>query len=242
VQAAERRKREAPPENTKVEDPEFEPGKRLARELVKFAWEKYKEHAWGADELAPVSKIGANFFGNHPLALTMVDTLDTLLICDLHNEYKEAASYVLNNLSFDKVMKISLFESNIRIVGGLLSVFGLTGDGRFASKAFDLAQRYLSTFKEGSVLPSREVDLMKHVRLETEEEKGVAAPQSCITAEPGTLIMEWSYMSYIIKDPTLRNKAYAILERFNKIEGYYEGLLPRVTHLDHSGILPGSKR
>ena len=170
----------------------------------------------------------------------MVDALDTLLICELHDEYKEAAAYVLTTLTFDHDMAISLFESNIRIVGGLLAVFGLTGDGRFASKAFDLAQRYLSCFggdaENDGVLPQREVHLMAHVR---PKPAMWFAPKSCITAEAGTLMMEWAYMSYITKDKTLRNKAYKVIERFGQLQGEYDGLLPQVVNVDYTGPQPG---
>ena len=229
-----------PNQNQRISDLEFEPGKQLVREMMRFAYGEYKKHAWGKDELAPRSRRGVNFFGSGgSMALTLVDSLDTLLILGLHDEYREAAEYVLDPklTSFDIDMRVSLFESNIRIVGGLLAAFGLTGDGRMASRAFDFAQRYLSAFPTGSVLPNREVDLMGHMKARDDTEPH---PKSCITSEPGTLIMEWAYLSYIIKDATLRNKAYAILEAFQKLEGYYDGLLPKVVRIDYTGAQPGS--
>lgn len=223
--------------NQNIDDAEYEPGKLLVRGILKHAWTNYKQHAWGSDELQPLTHTGSNFFGKHPLALSMVDALDTLLICDLHDEYKEAAAYVLTSLTFDHDMTMSLFESNIRIVGGLLAVFGLTGDGRFASKAFDLAQRYLTCFGDDGVLPRREVYLMAHVRPKPPMN---VSPRHSITAEAGTLIMEWAYMSHITKDKTLRNKAYKVMERLGELKGEYEGLLPKVVHVDLDGPQPGS--
>ena len=48
---------------------------------MSFAWNNYKEHAWGADELKPVSGEKAQAWGD--IAVSMVDALDTLWIMDL---------------------------------------------------------------------------------------------------------------------------------------------------------------
>lgn len=138
-------------------DDEYIPGKEFVKQMTLHAWRGYREHAWGKDELNPLSRTGSDFYGEHSLALTVIDSLDTLLIMGLNKEYVEARDYALT-VSFDKDMKISVFESNIRIVGGFLSAFALTGEGKFVSRAFDLANRYLTVFESEYAL--REVDLM----------------------------------------------------------------------------------
>lgn len=138
-------------------DAEYIPGKQLVKQMALHAWRGYREHAWGMDELNPQSRTGSNFYGTHSLALTVIDSLDTLLIIGLRQEYAEARDHALG-ISFDKEMEISVFESNIRIVGGFLSAFALTGEGKFVTRAFDLANRYLSVFEGDYAL--REVDLM----------------------------------------------------------------------------------
>lgn len=227
-------------QNQQLDDPEYEPGKLLIKSMLQHAWSSYRRHAWGSDELSPLSKEAASFFSSsHTLALTMVDSLDTLLICGLHEEYKEAVEFVLSRLSFDKDgVRVNVFESNIRIVGGLLAAFALTGDGRLAGKAFDLAQRYVSAFKNDGILPERDIDLMGHVKMQASSDE---VTNSCITAEAGTLMMEWAYMSYIVKDKTLRNKAYAIIEKLSTLKGQYDGLLPKVARINYNGVQSGSK-
>lgn len=42
------------------------------------AWQGYRQHAWGMDELCPVSKEGRNSFSG--LGATIIDALDTLYI------------------------------------------------------------------------------------------------------------------------------------------------------------------
>lgn len=63
---------------------------------------------------------------------------------------------------------------------------------------------------------------------------------SAITADAGTLIMEFAYLSHITKDKTFRNKAYAIMERLSQLKTAYEALLPHTVHIEHQGIQPGS--
>ncbi len=63
------------------------------------AWNGYKR-VWGQDELAPVDGSAHNWMG---LGLTIVDSLDTLWIMDLKDEFHEARNWVADNLRFDLV-------------------------------------------------------------------------------------------------------------------------------------------
>jgi len=45
---------------------------------MKHAWEGYKKHAWGRDELKPISKRGQDNWGG--MGVTLVDSLDTVII------------------------------------------------------------------------------------------------------------------------------------------------------------------
>ena len=47
---------------------------------------------------------------------------------------------------FDYQEDVNLFETNIRIVGGLLGAFELSGDQLFLDKATELATRMLIAF------------------------------------------------------------------------------------------------
>lgn len=66
------------------------------REFVKRAfvhsWTGYKKHAWGHDELTPVSN---GYLDHHNgWGATIIDSLDTLLIMDLSEEYNNARHHV----------------------------------------------------------------------------------------------------------------------------------------------------
>lgn len=51
------------------------------------------------------------------------------------SEFEEARIWVANDLVFDKNVDVNLFESTIRILGGLLSTYHLSGDSLFLEKA-----------------------------------------------------------------------------------------------------------
>lgn len=71
--------------------------------MMKHAWDGYAKYAWGEDELKPISKSGSPNLCPESMALTMFDSLDTLIIMKMDQEYIAARDYILENVSFDKV-------------------------------------------------------------------------------------------------------------------------------------------
>ncbi|RLN68065.1 hypothetical protein BBJ28_00001172 [Nothophytophthora sp. Chile5] len=121
---------------------EEQEGRRLAvRKAMKFAWGNYEEHAFGGDEVDPKNgwKLD-NVWGD--IACSLVDGIDTLWIMDLKEEFQRARDYVRDHLSFDHLGRdggsVSVFETIIREVGGLLSAFDLSGDAVFKERATEL--------------------------------------------------------------------------------------------------------
>ena len=98
----------------------------------KHAWKGYKTYAWGRDELRPVSRSFSTWFD---IGLTIVDSLDTMWLMDLKDEFAEAKAWVKNSLKFNKNIYVNLFEVTIRVLGSLLSSYHLTGDKMFLTKA-----------------------------------------------------------------------------------------------------------
>lgn len=60
-------------------------------------------------------------------SLTLIDALDTLAIMGNHTEFIRAVDLVLANVNVDANVNVSVFETNIRVVGGLLSAHLLAG-------------------------------------------------------------------------------------------------------------------
>ena len=98
---------------------------RVKAEIL-HAWRGYERYAWGHDELKPVSKTGHDWYGES-LLMTPVDALDTLVLVGLTSEADRAKSLILTRLSFDRNLTVKNFEITIRLLGGLLSAYQLTG-------------------------------------------------------------------------------------------------------------------
>lgn len=113
------------------------------------------KYAWTHNELKPVSKTGMsqNIFGNAKTGATIIDSLDTLYLMGLTDEFEKAKSWVFNEFEFNSKSELSVFETNIRFIGGLLSTYYLTGDGRFVKKAHEIASILLPAFETKTGLP-----------------------------------------------------------------------------------------
>ena len=59
-----------------------------------------------------------------------------------------ARAWVAKDLEFDSARRINLFETTIRIVGGLLSAFQLSEDPVFLVRAEELVQKMLPAFEQ----------------------------------------------------------------------------------------------
>ena len=101
-------------------------------EAFKHAWKGYKDHAWGFDELKPLSKGHSTWFD---LGLTLVDSLDTMWLMGLTEEFQEARDWVANKLVIEQNRDVNLFETTIRVLGGLLTTYHFTDDKIFLDKA-----------------------------------------------------------------------------------------------------------
>ena len=185
------------------------PKKKLAAEVrAEFlrAWNGYKKYAWGHDDLKPLSKTYHDWYPQ-PLLMTAVDALDTMIIMDLNDEATATKYYIVNNLSFDKDIEVQNFEITIRLLGGLLTNYQLTGDKRLLDLAEDLGNRLLPVFNSPTGMPYR------YVNLKTGKvSKPVSNP-----AETGTLIIEFGTLSKLTGKPIFYEKAKrALVETYNR--------------------------
>ena len=122
------------------------------REHFKHAWDGYKAHAWGKDEVSPLTGHYNDWFGGW--AATMVDSLDTMWIMGFADEFKEAVDFVAGlNFSTSTVDQLNTFETNIRFLGGMLSAYDLSGDNRLLRKALELGEMLYVAFDTPNRLP-----------------------------------------------------------------------------------------
>uniref|UniRef100_A0A8C9S1B4 alpha-1,2-Mannosidase n=1 Tax=Scleropages formosus TaxID=113540 RepID=A0A8C9S1B4_SCLFO len=194
-------------------------------QMMKFAWESYKRYAWGSNELRPVSKQGhsSNLFGNIQGA-SIVDALDTLYMMEMYNEFEDATEWVEKNLDFNVNGEVSVFEVNIRFVGGLLSAYYLSGKEVYRRKAVELGEKLLSAFKTPTGIPWALLNLKSGVGRNWPWASG----GSSILAEYGTLHLEFMHLSKLSGKPVFAEKVMNIrkvLNRLDKPQGLYPNYL-----------------
>lgn len=162
------------------------------RSEFQWAWRGYVAKAWGKDEINPVSGTASSFFiEGHDLGLSLVEALDTLWIMGLDAEFQAGIDWVKQNLSFDVDGEAQVFETNIRLVGGLISAHLACGDPVLLAKAKDLADRLLKAFEASPHgLPWRYVNL----------KTGAVRDPETNLAEIGTYITEFGVLGQLTGD------------------------------------------
>ena len=170
------------------------------------AWNNYERYAWGHDALRPLSKTAHDWAGQS-LLMTPVDALDTLVLMRLDAEAARARSLIVSDLSFDRDIYVKNFEITIRLLGGLLSSYQLTGDKRLLSLAEDLGNRLLPVFNSPTGLP------YVYVNLHTGQTRDAVTNP----AETGTLLLEFGTLSKLTGRPVFYEKAKrALVETFKR--------------------------
>src|SRR5205814_6898233 len=160
------------------------------------AWNNYERYAWGHDALLPLSKTPHDWYGQS-LLMTPVDALDTIILMKLDAEAAKAKALIVHDLSFDRDIYVKNFEITIRLLGGLLSSYQLTGDKRLLNLAEDLGKRLLPVFDSPTGLPYR------YINLKTGKVRGnVTNP-----AEAGTLLIEFGTLGKLTHKQIFYEKA-----------------------------------
>ncbi|CAD7966420.1 unnamed protein product [Amoebophrya sp. A25] len=190
----------------------------VRKEMV-HCWRGYKSTAWGRDEVRPVTGGGHNWVS---IGITILDSLDTIYLMDLQQEFAEGEDFV-RNLDFAAVRSgyHSLFEVTIRGLGGLLSAFSLSGHDIFLTKAADLGQRLMRAFVLESGLPKPQIDLASG------GSRWVNWASGTNIAEVGTLQLEYRFLAAHTKRQefwTTPDKAF--MKIVENSENVGKGLVP----------------
>ncbi|KAK2969947.1 hypothetical protein RJ640_008287 [Escallonia rubra] len=199
-------------------DPIDDQRREKVKDAMVHAWTSYEKFAWGNDELQPQSKIGVNSFGG--LGATLIDSLDTLYIMGLDDQFQRAREWVASSLDFNKNYEASVFETTIRVVGGLLSAYDLSGDNVFLEKAKDIADRLLPAWDTPSGIPYNIINLAHG----NAHNPGWTGGES-ILADSGTEQLEFIALSQRTGDPKYQQKVENVIAELNKTFPA-DGLLP----------------
>lgn len=173
-----------------------------------WAWDNYRQRAWGKDEVKPVTGGFSSFpLKRGHLGLTIVEALDTLWVMGLDAQFSDGIAWVKERLDFAVDGEVSVFETSIRLLGGLLSAHHASGDPVLLTKAKDLADRLLPAFSTPTGMPLRFVNL----------KTGAARDPRSSPAEVATYLPEWGTLSRLTGDPryadAARRAVTALFER-----------------------------
>ncbi|OQV19330.1 ER degradation-enhancing alpha-mannosidase-like protein 2 [Hypsibius exemplaris] len=196
----------------------FDRGKRkIYRERVQkmfyHAYDSYLLNAFPFDELRPLTCDGVDTWGSY--SLTLIDALDTLIVMGNKSEFRRVVKHLETSLNFDKDVNVSVFETNIRVVGGLLAAHlmlhradsplptGWPCNGPLLTLAEEIAQKILPAFKTNTGMPFGTVNLRK----------GVPSGETPITCTAGvaTYILEFGVLSRLTGDPVYEETALQAL-------------------------------
>lgn len=177
----------------------------VKREFL-HAWTNYARYAWGHDELRPLSRTPKDWYGQ-TLLMTPVDGLDTLVLMGLTKEAQKDRAFIDSQLSFDSDIQVKNFEVTIRLLGGLLSSYEMSGDQRLLQLAQDLGTRLLPAFDSPTGLP------YVTINLRTGQVRGTDTNP----AETGSLLLEFGTLSRLTGNPVFYERAKrALVETFKR--------------------------
>lgn len=173
------------------------------RQMFNHAYSGYLQHAYPYDELRPLTCDGVDTWGSY--SLTLIDALDTLIIMGNYTEFQRVVNIITDTINFDANTNVSVFETNIRVIGGLLSAHilshkagmplepGWPCNGPLLRLAENVANRLLPAFDTPTGMPYGTVNL----------KKGVPPGETTITctAGIGTFILEFGTLSRLTGDP-----------------------------------------
>jgi mannosyl-oligosaccharide alpha-1,2-mannosidase len=177
------------------------------RDEFRHTWDSYREFAWAQDELRPVTAEGGESFGGW--GATLVDSLDTLWIMGLRGEFYEAVEAVAS-IDFGKtnLTTISVFETTIRYLGGLLSAFDMSQEQVLFKKAVQLGEMLYRAFDTTNNTPLGWL----HVENTKKEDRNTFPAENNICfACLGSLTMEFTRLAQITSD----NKYYDAVARIS---------------------------
>jgi mannosyl-oligosaccharide alpha-1,2-mannosidase len=163
------------------------------RTAMKHAYQSYETNIH-RDEIRPITHQYLDWVTNG-MAMTAIDSLDTLYIMGMKEEFQRAVKFISEELRQFKDIDhdVSVFETTIRVLGGLLSAYELSGENSLLEKAKQIADRLLPAFESNTGVP------YAHINLKTGSKR--KSDFGCaVLAEFGTLQLEFRRLSQLTGD------------------------------------------
>ena len=189
------------------------------KEAFVYSWQGYSKYAWGKDEYHPISRTSKNMVPKG-LGWIIIDSLDTMMLMNLTSELKQGREWVKTELDFNQDNEVNLFETTIRMLGGLLSAYYLSNDSLYLDKAIDLGDRLMKDFDSPSGIPYASINLKTGKARGSHTDAG-----SSSLAEATTIQLEFKYLSYLTGNMSYWKAADKVMRAVENMKSDY-GLVP----------------
>ncbi|KAL8702772.1 MAG: hypothetical protein Q9201_004048 [Fulgogasparrea decipioides] len=211
-----------------------------------YSWQGYRKNAWMQDELSPVSGDYRNPFCGW--AATLVDSLDSLWMLGMKEEFEEAVGSV-SKIDFTTSIRndLPLFEVTIRYLGGLVGAYDISGTKYkvLLDKAVELAEVLMGAFDTPNRMP-----MTFYLWKPTFASQPHRAKTRVVMAEIGSLSLEFTRLAQITKEAKYYDAIARITDEFERWQNNTKipGLWPKsvdasgckkpepaaIAYLDHS--------
>jgi mannosyl-oligosaccharide alpha-1,2-mannosidase len=182
------------------------------RDEFRRSWASYKRYAWGRDELSPLTGMGGDPFGGW--GATLIDSLDTLWIMGLRDDFYEAVKAVAStDFGESSMSTISVFETTIRYLGGLLSAYDLSHEKVLLDKAIQLGEMLYRAFDTDNHMP---LDRLSLLAAKNNESTGFNAESNICFAAIGSLTMEFTRLAQLTGEPKYYDAVASVTDFFDR--------------------------
>ncbi|KAJ7069697.1 glycoside hydrolase family 47 protein [Mycena amicta] len=206
--------------------PAFAGQRDAAEKLFTTSWNAYRQFAFGHDELLPVSKgVGDDLGG---WGATIVDALGTMLVMGLTDDFKDALNFTagVNFTTSPAPGTVSVFETTIRWVGGMISAYQLSGEQHpiLIEKTKEVADKLSKAWVGSNPIPYGHITFANNT------------PDVALTniAEAGTLSLEWYTLAQITGNQTYADLGVGSARIITGQGTPLPGLAPQVIHPENA--------
>lgn len=188
---------------------------KAVKDAMLHSWGGYKTYAWKQDEVTPISKQHKNPFG--AWGATLVDSLDTLWIMGMEEEFAAAVS-ALEDIDFSQSSQqvLNVFETTIRYLGGLLAAHDVS-DGKYPillNKAIAIGDMLYLAFDTPDRMPITRWNWQDNLRGAAQ-----SAGTMVLSAEIGSLTLEFTRLSQLTGNPKYYDAVQRIMDHLQAAQG-----------------------
>lgn len=199
----------------------------MVKEAFVHAYHGYEMYASPQDELLPLTNKSINNFNGW--GVTMVDSLDTMYLMGLHDEFNRGLKLVEQIAFAEHNKPVPFFETTIRYLGGLLSAYGLSHDPILLKAADELGAAMMPVFNTTSGFPRFSVV----PATSTATGSVWSGSGQGWLAEIASCMMEYKYLAKVTGKKEYYDAANTVMQNLYEadVSKYPDGLLPSLWNL-----------